>query len=45
VTEYVAARTIALPFFGKMTGKQVNTVCDALEGILEKTLMSRSKRF
>jgi len=45
VTEYVAARTIALPFFGKMTGKQVNTVCDALEGVLEKTLMARSKRF
>lgn len=45
VTEYVAARTIALPFFGKMTGKQVNTVCDALEGTLEKSLMARSKRF
>jgi perosamine synthetase len=45
VTEYVAARTLALPFFGRMTGKQVNTVCDALEGILEKTLMERKGRF
>ena len=45
VTEYVSARTVALPFFGKMTGKQVNTVCDALEGILEKSLMSKNKRF
>lgn len=45
VTEYVAARTIALPFFGRMTGKQVNTVCDALEGILEKTLLARKGRF
>jgi perosamine synthetase len=45
ITEYVAARTLALPFFGRMTGKQVNTVCDALEGILEKTLLSRKGRF
>jgi perosamine synthetase len=45
VTEYVAARTLALPFFGRMTGKQVNTVCDALEGILEKTLLERKGRF
>ena len=45
ITEYVAARTLALPFFGKMTGKQVNHVCETLEGILEKTLMSRKGRF
>jgi perosamine synthetase len=45
ITEYVSARTIALPFFGKMTGKQVNTVCDALEGVMEKALMSKNKRF
>src|SRR5438270_2319908 len=38
ITEFVSARTIALPFFGKMTGKQVNHVCDTLEGILEKAL-------
>ncbi len=45
VTEYVSARTIALPFFGKMTGRQVNHVCDTLEGILEKTLMKGKGRF
>ena len=45
VTEYVAARTLAVPFFGKMTGRQVNHVCDTLEGVLEKTLMSRRGRF
>jgi perosamine synthetase len=45
VTEYVSARTLALPFFGKMTGRQVNHVCDILEGVLEKTLMARKGRF
>ena len=45
MTEYVAARTLALPFFGKMTGRQVNHVCDTLEGILEKRLMTRKGRF
>ena len=45
ITEYVAARTLALPFFGKMTGRQINHVCDSLEGILEKTLMGRKGRF
>jgi perosamine synthetase len=45
VTEYVAARTLALPFFGKMNRSQVNHVCDALEGALEKTLMGRKGRF
>ncbi len=45
ITEYVAARTLALPFFGKMTGRQINHVCDTLEKILEKTLMGRKGRF
>ena len=36
VTEYVSARTLALPFFGKMTAKQVDTVCGALAEILEE---------
>ena len=45
ITEYVAARTLALPFFGKLTGRQINHVCDTLEGILEKTLMGRKGRF
>ena len=45
ITEYVAARTLALPFFGKMTGRQINHVCETLERILEKTLMGRKGRF
>ena len=45
VTEYVSARTLAVPFFGKMTDRQVNHVCDTLEAVLEKTLMSRKGRF
>ena len=45
ITEYVAARTLALPFFGKMNGRQVNHVCDTFEGILEKTLLARKGRF
>jgi perosamine synthetase len=46
VTEYVSARTIALPFFTKMTRGQINRVCDALERVLEKTLVGRkSARF
>ena len=45
VTEYVAARTIALPFFGKLTGRQINQVCDTLEGILERRLMGGKGRF
>jgi perosamine synthetase len=44
VCEYVAARTLALPFFGKMTGKQINRVCDTLESVLEKVLLARKKR-
>jgi perosamine synthetase len=45
VTEYVAARTLALPFFGKMTARQVDHVCDVLESLLEKTLINRKGRF
>ncbi|HEX8913845.1 MAG TPA: DegT/DnrJ/EryC1/StrS family aminotransferase, partial [Humisphaera sp.] len=36
VTEYVASRTIALPFYTQMTERDVGHVCDALEAILEK---------
>jgi perosamine synthetase len=39
VCEYVAARTIALPFFSRMTRGQVHRVCDALESTLEKNLL------
>ena len=45
VTEYVSARTLGLPFFTKMTGAQVNRVCDVLERVLEKTLVGRKGRF
>ena len=45
VTEYVSARTLALPFFGQMTAKQVNTVCRTLDKLLEKTLTARKGRF
>jgi perosamine synthetase len=45
VCEYVSARTLALPFFSKMTTRQVNRVCDVLEKILDTTLVGRKKRF
>ncbi len=45
VTEYVSARTLALPFFTRMTTKQINRVCDVLEKVLEKTLVERKGRF
>lgn len=45
VCEYVAARTLALPFFSRMTAKQVETVCDVLESSLEKMLVARKGRF
>ncbi|HSZ58050.1 MAG TPA: DegT/DnrJ/EryC1/StrS family aminotransferase [Tepidisphaeraceae bacterium] len=45
VCEYVAARTLALPFFGSLTGKQIERVCSTLERLLEKTLVGRKGRF
>ena len=45
VCEYVAARTLALPFFCQMTAVQVERVCDTLEKLLEKTLVGRKGRF
>src|SRR3954464_2571011 len=45
VAEYVSARTLGLPFFGKMTSGQVNRVCDVLERVLNKTLTARKGRF
>jgi perosamine synthetase len=45
VCEYVSARTLALPFFSKMTGKQIDRVCDVLEKILEKTIVGNTGRF
>ncbi|HEX3358964.1 MAG TPA: DegT/DnrJ/EryC1/StrS family aminotransferase [Tepidisphaeraceae bacterium] len=45
ICEYVANRTIALPFFTKMTEYQINRVCDTLDKILERTLVGRKQRF
>jgi perosamine synthetase len=45
ICEYVAARTLALPFFTRMTERQVERVCEVLEGTLDKTLMARKGRF
>src|SRR5205085_10545661 len=45
VCEYVAARTLALPFFSRMTGRQVDRVCDTLEKILDGTMVGRKSRF
>jgi perosamine synthetase len=41
VTESISARTLALPFFSRMTTKQIDRVCQVLERVLEKTLMAR----
>jgi len=45
VCEYVAARTLALPFFTRMTTRQVERVVEVLETTLEKTLTARKGRF
>ncbi|HEV8605892.1 MAG TPA: DegT/DnrJ/EryC1/StrS family aminotransferase [Tepidisphaeraceae bacterium] len=45
VCEHVANRTIALPFFGKMSKAQIERVCNTLEKVLEKILISRKGRF
>jgi perosamine synthetase len=41
ICEYVSARTLALPFFSRMTSRQVHRVCEVLEKLLEKTLLGR----
>lgn len=43
-TEYISARTIALPFFSRMTELQVDRVVTTLNDQLEKTLMIRKPR-
>jgi len=45
ICEYVASRTIALPFYTRMTEQQVNRVCDTLDRVLERTLTSERARF
>ena len=44
VCEYVSSRTLALPFFSRMTRSQVQRVCDVLERLLDRTLVARRKR-
>lgn len=45
VCEYVSGRTIALPFFSRMTAGQVDDVCRTLDTVLEKVLTTRKPRF
>jgi perosamine synthetase len=45
VCEYVAARTLALPFYGAMTERDVDRVCGTLEKLLDKTLVRGTGRF
>ncbi len=45
VTEYVAARTLALPFFGSLTTRQIDRVCAVPNKALEKRLMGKKSRF
>ncbi|HUB25528.1 MAG TPA: DegT/DnrJ/EryC1/StrS family aminotransferase [Tepidisphaeraceae bacterium] len=45
VTEYISARTLALPFFSKMTEEQIDTVCETLDRVLEKQIVAKKKRF
>jgi perosamine synthetase len=45
VCEYVSARTLALPFFSRMTDPQIDRVCEALETVLDRTLTGRKTRF
>ena len=44
VCEYIAARTLALPFYGALSTREVHHVCDVLERALEKTLTARKDR-
>ena len=45
VCEYVSAQTLALPFFGNLTPRQLDRVCTTLEKVLEATLVGRKGRF
>ncbi len=45
ITEHVAARTLALPFFSAMTPAQVHRVCDVLEPLLDSILAGPNERF
>ena len=45
VTEYISARTLALPFYSRMDEAQIDVVCKTLDRVLEKQLLSRKQRF
>ncbi len=45
VCEYVAARTLSLPFYGSLTSAQINTVCMTLNRLLESKITTRKGRF
>jgi perosamine synthetase len=45
VTEYISGRTLALPFFSRMTRPQVEQVCHTLQAVLEKRLLAKKGRF
>ena len=42
VCEYVAARTVALPFYGRLTTNDIGRVCEELDRAIEKVLMGGS---
>jgi perosamine synthetase len=45
VTEYVSARTLALPFFSRMTHAQIDQVCETLCQVIDKSITARKGRF
>lgn len=45
ICEYVSARTLALPFFGQLTDRQIDRVCEVLEAALERVLVGNKGRF
>ncbi|HEY1628415.1 MAG TPA: DegT/DnrJ/EryC1/StrS family aminotransferase [Tepidisphaeraceae bacterium] len=45
ICEYVSNRTLSLPFFGGLKGRQIDRVCQTLNTLLEKQLTARKSRF
>lgn len=43
VCEYVAARTLALPFFSTISKAQIERVCQAVDEVLQKVLLGRRR--
>jgi perosamine synthetase len=44
VCEHVAARTLALPFFNRLSEQQIERVCETLLQVVEKQLMTGKRR-